>query len=437
MNGKSWTIVTGATGGIGTAIVRSLLRQGCPVVMACRNIRKANILRDQLIAEFPDGLMEVMALDLAELASIRAFVSDLVSSGRPVNALINNAGVMCKHFERTVDGLEKTVGVNAVGTYVLSRLLASVWSDAMGHDEAIDRENRENRESPLRVSSLKNEFDRLSDAASPMPMGEKVLPVIETDPKTKTEEEVCQHIDATHSFRVDSCKGIDTGGSRNSDSLRTHVSDWPKKESGKKESETCSVSDSDQRSVVEQTDRKDKSEKFVHQDQTPIGMEASVMQRSSEPVYRNRIVNVVSCTARIGKTDVSMLFGDGATYHRMEAYSRSKRALMILTAELSRRLQVQGIAVVAADPGVVDTGMISMQRWYDPLTDLFFRPFIKSPERGAEPVLSAWSGSCNMTGELFRGHHHAPIPLRYGNDRMIDRLVAEIERIADLEERVR
>lgn len=73
---------------------------------------------------------------------------------------------------------------------------------------------------------------------------------------------------------------------------------------------------------------------------------------------------------------------DSEHYRRFKAYPDSKLAVLMFTTELARRVHGRSIVVNAVDPGVVNTGMITMHRWYDPLADIFFRPFIKSPERG-------------------------------------------------------
>lgn len=74
-------------------------------------------------------------------------------------------------------------------------------------------------------------------------------------------------------------------------------------------------------------------------------------------------------------------------FSQLLTYALSKKALTRYAAELS----AQGVGVNCADPGVVDTGMISMDRWFDPLADLLFRPFIRNTKKGAEPTLRAFS----------------------------------------------
>ena len=103
----------------------------------------------------------------------------------------------------------------------------------------------------------------------------------------------------------------------------------------------------------------------------------------------SHIVVTVSCTAWWKKLDEHLFETTTSSYNRMAAYSRSKLAVLIYTAELSERLARNGISVHAADPGTVNTGMITMHRWFDPLTDLLFRPWIRSPRKGAKAALRA------------------------------------------------
>lgn len=84
-------------------------------------------------------------------------------------------------------------------------------------------------------------------------------------------------------------------------------------------------------------------------------------------------------------------------FSQLGTYGVSKKAITDYAAELSKRLP--RVRVNCADPGIVDTGMISMHRWYDPIADVCFRPFIRSPRQGAEPTLRALH--TDLTGKIF------------------------------------
>lgn len=118
----AYTIVTGAGGSIGQAITRALAQEGRNVIMACRNIAKDAPLCQKINSE-SRGTVRIMQLDLASLDSVARFAQEIQNEHIVIEALINNAGVMCKHYATTQQGIEKTIGVNFVGTYLLNRLL--------------------------------------------------------------------------------------------------------------------------------------------------------------------------------------------------------------------------------------------------------------------------------------------------------------------------
>ena len=104
-----------------------------------------------------------------------------------------------------------------------------------------------------------------------------------------------------------------------------------------------------------------------------------------------RVVNMVSCTYAIGKIELPDFFTygrKGRSFWRIPIYSNSKLALTLFTLELADRVKEQGITVNAADPGIVSTDIIKMHTWLvDPLCDLFFRPFIRTPRQGAATAI--------------------------------------------------
>lgn len=98
-------------------------------------------------------------------------------------------------------------------------------------------------------------------------------------------------------------------------------------------------------------------------------------------------------------------------FSRLRAYGASKRALTLYATQLADALRPHGIAVNCADPGVVDSGMITMHKWFDPLTDILFRPFIRSPRKGAIPALRAFeAGLRGDTGNIYCLRAIHPLP---------------------------
>ncbi|MBF6540443.1 SDR family NAD(P)-dependent oxidoreductase [Nocardia farcinica] len=107
-------VITGANGGLGAETTKALADKGATVVMACRNVAKA-----QQVADGIPGDVRVAELDLADLASVRAFAE----RAEEFDVLINNAGLMYIPFSRTADGFETQFGVNHLGHFALTGLL--------------------------------------------------------------------------------------------------------------------------------------------------------------------------------------------------------------------------------------------------------------------------------------------------------------------------
>lgn len=226
-------VITGADGGMGVEITRAVASAGFKVVMLCRNPLLAEKKRQLLVRETGNEALEILPVDLASLASVASIADELLLRGETVSLLMNNAGTMETNRFITEDGLERTVSVNYVAPYLLTRKLL-----------------------PL--------------------MGEG-----------------------------------------------------------------------------------------------------------------SRIVNMVSCTYAIGRLSFPDFFlqGKKGAFWRIPVYSNTKLALTLFTLSLAGKVKERGIIVNAADPGIVSTNIITMHLWFDPLTDLFFRPFIRSPRKGAATAI--------------------------------------------------
>lgn len=227
-------VITGADGGMGMEITRAVAIAGYKVIMACRDPEIAEEKRQLIMRETGNIALEIVPVNLASLSSTASFANELLQRGEVITLLMNNAGTMETRRCITEDGLERTVSVNYVAPYLLTRKLL-----------------------PL--------------------MGEG-----------------------------------------------------------------------------------------------------------------SRIVNMVSCTYAIGKLDFPDFFlrGKKGAFWRIPIYSNTKLALTLFTIALSKKVKEKGIIVNAADPGIVSTKIITMHMWFDPLTDLFFRPFIRTPRQGAATAIS-------------------------------------------------
>ena len=264
------TIVTGASGAMGEAAVRALARDGRSVVMACRNLEKAEAVRSRILADLPGADISIGRLDLSSLDSVRAFADSL--GQEPVSGLFNNAGVISRGYSLTGDGLENTFAVNYFGPFLLTRLL---------------------------------------------------LPLM--DP------------------------------------------------------------------------------------------EAS-------------IVNMISLTCRYVSVTEESLRPSADEFSQLGTYARSKLALLRFSLELARRNP--GLHINLADPGIVNSNMIDLGHWFDPLADILFRPFCKSPERGVQPALSALAS--NGRNRYFVGRKSMDIPARFEDPNLDLRIWEETECILSM-----
>jgi NAD(P)-dependent dehydrogenase (short-subunit alcohol dehydrogenase family) len=122
-------LVTGANSGLGYAIALELARRGAQVIMAARDAGRGNAAVARLKAELPGAKVELGMLDLGDLDSVTAFTSGLVASGRPIDLLINNAGVMATARGKTSQGFETQFGVNHLGHFALTMAVLPLMSE--------------------------------------------------------------------------------------------------------------------------------------------------------------------------------------------------------------------------------------------------------------------------------------------------------------------
>lgn len=125
MQGKT-VLITGADGDIGRCTTQGIALKGARIVMACLDVQLAEPVRDTIVRETGNTNIEIMQLDLASQTNIRRFAAEFAAGYDRLDVLINNAGVFSlKRFE-TEDGLEKTVGINYFGHYLLTALLLPI-----------------------------------------------------------------------------------------------------------------------------------------------------------------------------------------------------------------------------------------------------------------------------------------------------------------------
>jgi NAD(P)-dependent dehydrogenase (short-subunit alcohol dehydrogenase family) len=122
-------LVTGANTGIGRATAAALAATGGRVILAARSDEKTMPVVNELRGRFPNAEIEFLLVDLADLASVKAAATTVMSSGRPLDVLINNAG-LAGSMGRTKDGFQLTFGTNHLGPFALTEMLLPVLTAA-------------------------------------------------------------------------------------------------------------------------------------------------------------------------------------------------------------------------------------------------------------------------------------------------------------------
>uniref|UniRef100_A0A8C6ST54 Zgc:112332 n=1 Tax=Neogobius melanostomus TaxID=47308 RepID=A0A8C6ST54_9GOBI len=122
LEGKT-VIITGANTGIGKETARDLARRGARIVMACRDLERAEEAKQDIFEDTGNENLVIRKLDLSDTKSIRAFAELINKEEKQVNILINNAGIMMCPYSKTADGFEMQLGVNHLGHFLLTYLL--------------------------------------------------------------------------------------------------------------------------------------------------------------------------------------------------------------------------------------------------------------------------------------------------------------------------
>lgn len=127
-------LVTGVSAGLGVETARTLAAHGADVVGAARDLIKAEQATAEVrkAASARGGSFEVIALDLANLKSVRACADGLLEKGKFFDVIIANAGVMATPLGYTADGFETQFGTNHLGHFVFVNRIAPCCARADG-----------------------------------------------------------------------------------------------------------------------------------------------------------------------------------------------------------------------------------------------------------------------------------------------------------------
>ncbi|XP_016107802.1 retinol dehydrogenase 12-like isoform X2 [Sinocyclocheilus grahami] len=122
LDGKT-AIVTGANTGIGKETAKDLAKRGARVILACRDLLKAEQAAREISRDVENASVVVRKLDLADTKSICDFAELIYNTEKSLHLLINNAGVAICPYSTTADGFETQFGVNHLGHFFLTFLL--------------------------------------------------------------------------------------------------------------------------------------------------------------------------------------------------------------------------------------------------------------------------------------------------------------------------
>ena len=117
-------IITGANSGIGYSATKHFLALGAHVVMACRNLEKAEAAKIELLKDNPEAIIDVLLYDQASFASIDNFVMEVKARFSHFSTFVFNAGIYHpKKNNQTAEGFDLTMGTNYLGVYYLVKML--------------------------------------------------------------------------------------------------------------------------------------------------------------------------------------------------------------------------------------------------------------------------------------------------------------------------
>ena len=141
-----------------------------------------------------------------------------------------------------------------------------------------------------------------------------------------------------------------------------------------------------------------------------------------------RVVSMTSLTRKWVRISADSLDVRPKDFSQLGTYARAKLAMVYFSQEFSRRNP--SLMVNLADPGVVNSNMISMGRWFDPLADILFRPLCTRPEKGVQPALRALESE--VSGHIFSSRGHSPVSGRFASAQIAADLWEKTEQMLGL-----
>ncbi|XP_050701453.1 retinol dehydrogenase 12-like [Eriocheir sinensis] len=167
LEGKT-VVITGASAGIGKEAAKDLVSRGARVIMACRNVEKAERAAAEVrVYARGKGEAVVRQLDTSDLASVRSFAARILKEEEKLHVLINNAGIFGPSTRQvTQDGLELTMATNYYGHFLLTNLLLGLIKRSAPSRIVILTSDTHDQVKKLNPDCLNFEHDHYSSVAA-------------------------------------------------------------------------------------------------------------------------------------------------------------------------------------------------------------------------------------------------------------------------------
>jgi len=145
-------IVTGGSSGLGQESSRVFALRGAHVILAVRDVKKGQVVADEIKLSTGNSQVEVLQLELSSFASIRTFAQAFKDKGLPLHVLLNNAGIMAVPFQ-LISGYESQFATNHLGHFLLTNLLAPILV-ASAPSRVVCLSSVGHRRSPIRFDDI-------------------------------------------------------------------------------------------------------------------------------------------------------------------------------------------------------------------------------------------------------------------------------------------
>ncbi len=123
-------LLTGATDGIGLETAKMFAKAGCKLLLHGRNKSKLSKVKEQLLYEHKQAMVQIWQADFSVLQDVRNMAQGILETEQPLDAIVNNAGVFVveEQYARTADGLDIRFTVNTIAPYIVTKMLLPLLS---------------------------------------------------------------------------------------------------------------------------------------------------------------------------------------------------------------------------------------------------------------------------------------------------------------------